>query len=335
MSKNKKIVPIFFGFDDKFAKYASVAISSLIANCDPERKYRIHCLHTDVTEENQEKILSLATGHKNVTIEFNDVSNDIAFLVTKLPIRDYYTPSTYYRMLIAKLFPQYDKCVYLDSDMAIVSDVAKLYDMQLGNKLVGAVPEAVMALFEPGALYAEKVVGVNRKKYFNAGMLLINSKLWREEDVLGQFVALVNYYEMTIAQDQDYLNVICKNRVMYLPRKWNMECVKHWNIAKKERCIIHYAFAAKPWHDITCPFGHYFWEYASKTPFYMEIKSNFATVTDEALMAENNVAATVFENCYKEIERDDNFLKRIQADKYNHSFTEEFLASMFANPILA
>lgn len=335
MSRNSKIVPVFFGFDNKYVPYASVAISSLIANSDPARKYRLHVLHTDVSEENQAKVKALASGKKNITIEFKDVTQEIGALINKLPVRDYYSPSTYYRMLIAKLYPNYEKCIYLDSDIVVLTDVAKMYDIQLGNKLVAAVPDAITELFDAGGLYAEKVVGVNRRRYFNAGILLINSKAWKEEDVLGQFVALINYYEMKIAQDQDYLNVICKNRVLFLPRKWNMQAAKHWGIPKNERCIIHYAFAAKPWHDINCPFGHYFWEYASKTPYYMDIKSVFAGVTDEELFREKNVGDALLDACYGEINRDDNFMKRIEADKYNHAFSQEFLATMMANPILA
>ena len=322
MANNRKpVVPVFFGCDQRFTPFLSVALISLIANTSARRRYEIHILHTDINEETQRKYLAFAKN--NVSIQFDDVTSDIASIVDQLPIRDYYSPSTYYRFVIAANFPQYDKALYIDADTAIVADVAKLYDTNLGDNYVAAVPEDVMNTMDPAGLYAEKVLGINRKKYFNAGMMLINSKQWRKNDVLGQFINLISFYNFVVAQDQDYLNVICKNKVHILPRKWNMEAIKNWKISEHDMGIIHYAFAAKPWHDINCLYGQYFWKYASKSPDFMEIKSHFAGVTPEKLEAEKNVAPAVLEICLAEIARHDNFLHRIHSNRYSKALGQQ------------
>ena len=292
-----------------------VALVSLIENVSSRRHYAIHILHTDINLQTQAKYEALAKP--NVSIEFHNVSDDIAVVIDQLPIRDYYSASTYFRFLIATNFPQYDKALYIDCDTCITTDVAKLYDIPLGNNMVGAVPEAVMNVFEPTGAYSEKVLGINRRRYFNAGMMVINSEQWRKHDVLGQFINLVSFYNFVVAQDQDYLNVICKNKVLLLPRKWNMEAIKTWNVPQKDVSIIHYAFAAKPWHDINCNYGQYFWKYASMSPDYMAIKAHFASITNEQLEAEKNVAPSVMNTCLAEIERRDNFLHRISTKRYS------------------
>ena len=309
----KKTVPVFFGCDQRFTPYLMAALASLIDNTSARRKYEIHVLHTDIKEETQKAICGL--GRPNVKIEFDDVSPIIDRISSSLPIRDYYSPSTYFRFVIASHFPQYEKALYIDADTAIVDDVAKLYDNNIGNSYVGAVPEAVMANIKDCGDYSEKVLGIARNKYFNAGMLVINCKQWRKHDVLGQFLVLIGYYNFVVAQDQDYLNVICKNKVHYLPRRWNMETIKTWNIGPTHPGIVHYAFAAKPWQDINCLYGHYFWKYASTLPVYPEIKTAFAAVTNDKLEAIRLVVESVCETCRKEIKRNDNFIRRVNTKK--------------------
>ncbi|MBE6127547.1 MAG: glycosyltransferase family 8 protein [Erysipelotrichaceae bacterium] len=324
-NKNSKVVPVFFGADQRFTPYLMVCLASLLDHVSARRKYEIHILHTDINEKTQQDIVAMSKP--NVSIEFNDVSPIIDSIVGSLPIRDYYSPSTYFRFVIASSFPQYDKALYVDADTVICQDLAKLFDTQIGNSYVAAVPEAVMSNLKDAGDYAEKVLSIARGKYFNAGMILINCKQWRNHDVLGQFLTLIGYYNFVVAQDQDYLNVICKNKVHYLPRRWNMETIKPWNVERKHFGIVHYAFAAKPWQDINCIYGNIFWKYASQLPVYMEIKAAFAAITPEKLEAINLVPETVCETCRKEIKRNDNFLRRVN--------TKKGAKPLFAEPQLA
>ena len=311
MSKKKiNPVPVFFGFDERFKPYAYVAISSLVKNCDPGRTYDIHLLHTDLTEETIKTFKTLENDYiKIIADDVSDVVNDI---VANLPIRDYYSASTYFRIVIADKFPQYDKALYIDSDTCIVGDVSELFDTKLKKKLVGGVRDAVTKI-KPAGMYAKKVIGVKAKRYFNAGVILINSKQWRKEKLLDQFVALASFYDFTVAQDQDYLNVLCRHRVKRLKRRWNMEALHTWKIKEKKHGIIHYAFCAKPWHDNTVPYANYFWEYAKGTPYFMDIKKVFSEHTMEQLEQDNKVGEKVFEACIEEVNRDDNYMKRKKA----------------------
>ena len=83
----KPIVPIFFGCDQRFTPFMSVALISLLSNISPRRRYEIHILHTDINAETQEKYLCFAKP--KASIEFNDVSAEIAEIDHQLHIRDY------------------------------------------------------------------------------------------------------------------------------------------------------------------------------------------------------------------------------------------------------
>ena len=312
----KSLVPVFFGCDAKFLRFTAVALRSLINNTSDDRRYHIHILHTDVPAELQREVLKMRK--KNVSITFEDVTADISDLVRGLPIRDYYSPSTYYRIVIASKFPQYNKAIYVDSDTVVVDDIAKLYDINIGRNYIAAVPEAVSLAIPEVGRYTEEVLGIPYNRYFNAGVVVINCKEWREHDVLGQFIQLSNFYNFSVAQDQDYLNVICKNRVYYLHRRWNMEAISEYpSINEKNYGIIHYAFAAKPWHDINAPYGFYFWKYASQTYDFDAIKHIWADYTAEQLQAEAAVADKVIGLCLEEIANPKNYLRSMKQVKHN------------------
>lgn len=173
MEQGKEVIPIFFTVDDKYIPFLAVAIQSLIENSTEKNYYLIKILYTDITEENKKKISKYE--RENVNIEFVDLNYYINKIKDKLYTRDYYSKTTYFRLFIPELYPQYDKAIYLDCDIVILSDIANLYNIDLENNLVAAAPDDVIQTIEVFQEYAEKVVGVaDYHNYFNAGILVMN-----------------------------------------------------------------------------------------------------------------------------------------------------------------
>ena len=100
MNKENRI-PIFFACDDNFVKYTVVALHSMIANASRERKYIIHVLNTDICEDMKQVLYDMAND--NFEVQFNNVTNYLRTIHEKLPIRDYYSHTTYYRFFIAEI----------------------------------------------------------------------------------------------------------------------------------------------------------------------------------------------------------------------------------------
>ena len=129
--------------------------------------------------------------------------------------------------------------------------------------------------------YVEKVLGVERDNYFNAGMLVINCEQFRKNHVLKQFMELLPMYNFVVTQDEDYLNLICHNKVCWLPQKWNVEVFGQIPCREEEICVLHYIMVSKPWHYNDCRLQEYFWESAQKTSVYAEIRKVLESYTDE------------------------------------------------------
>ena len=264
--KYKQKIPICFATDDNYVPFLTVAIASLLDNSSKENFYKIYVLTSHLTEENMNSILKQKT--ENSSIDFVQLSKELDKVQDMFHLRDYYSKETYYRIFIPNLFPQYEKVLYLDCDITVLADVSELYNTQIHGYYVGAVQEEVMQTFEVFGNYVEKADGINRKNYFNAGILLINGRRWRNKLIAERFVDLLNRYKFRVVQDEDYLNVLCKDNIKWLPLGWNKTSYKNEAFDDKDLKIIHWKINWRPWKYKDVLYEEYFWKYAKMTDFY-------------------------------------------------------------------
>ncbi len=275
-----KEIPIFFAVDDGYIPFLAVAIQSMLDNSSPENKYCIKVLHTDISQENKSKIGKYERS--NVSIEFVDLSSYMQKVKDKLYTRDYYSKTTYFRLFIPNLYPQYDKVLYLDSDIVILEDIAKLYNTDMGDNLVAAAPDDVIRFNKAFRNYAEKVVGVaDYRRYFNAGVLLMNLHELRKFKLQEKFIYSLERIRFAVAQDQDYLNRLCKGRVKLVDRGWNRMPIEDKKIRLEDVKLVHYNLAFKPWHFEDILYKEFFWLYAEETEFFEEIQNVRESYTAE------------------------------------------------------
>lgn len=279
MKQNNEI-PIFFAVDDGYIPFLAVAMQSLIDNSSKENHYIIKILHTDISEESKNNIYKYK--RENVDIEFVDLNYYVEKIADKLYTRDYYSNTTYFRLFIPELYPQYDKALYLDSDIVILADIAELYNTDMGNNLVAAAPDDIIQKNKVFQDYAELVVGVAKyQNYFNAGVLLMNLDELRKFRFQEKFMYLLENVKFSVAQDQDYLNRLCKGRVHLLSVAWDRMPIPTDEIKEEDIKLLHFNFACKPWHFEDVLYKEYFWKYAEKTEYIDLINKNKEEYTEE------------------------------------------------------
>ncbi len=275
MSKN--IVPVFMAVDDGYIPFLGVALKSVIENSSKVNKYEIKILYTKVSEENKNKIKAYET--ENVSIEFVDLSSKLHEIEDKLYTRNYFSNTTYFRLFIPELYPEYDKAVYIDSDTVTLADIADLYNTDMGDNLIAGIPDGVVQAIPVFQEYVEKVVGViDYNNYFNAGIIVMNLKALREYKFQEKFLYMLGKIKFEVAQDQDYMNRLCKGRVKLLGFEWNRMPA----MGKREGAInlVHYNLGCKPWYFDDVLYQEYFWKYAKETEFYDEIRAMKSKYTD-------------------------------------------------------
>ena len=302
-------IPIFYACDGSFVKFTVVSLHSLMQNASTEYHYTIYILHSGISEETQAKATALANN--DFDIIFTDVSDHLHKIMDVLPIRDYYSNTTYFRMFIAEMFPQYDKVIYIDSDTVVQGDISDLYFTELGESWIGACHEQAMVQTDHYGTYAEKVVGVSRHNFFNAGVLLINAEVFREKEVLRRFAERLSEYRFVVTQDEDYLNLICKDHILWLDQRWNTEAYCDFPYPIEEAKIIHYIMVEKPWHYENCTGGEIFWRYAEQTDVYDEIRAVLEAFTEEDRLKDMETMDNLLSLAKFEADRDDNYQKQL------------------------
>lgn len=323
MENNLDLIPIFFAVDDRYIPFLSVTLKSLIENASKNYYYAIKILYTYVSENSKRKILKYKSN--NVGIEFVDLNYYLEEIKDKLYTRDYFTSATYFRLFIPDLYPQYDKAIYLDSDTIVLGDISDFYNIDLEDNLLGAIPDASVRNTPDFIEYVERVVGMaTYKNYFNAGVMIMNLDEMRYFHFEEKFLYLLETVKYAVAQDQDYLNRLCKGRVKIIGEEWNRMPIPSSEVKDENVKLVHFNHMFKPWHFDNVMFQDEFWKYAKQTEFYNDILNIKQNYTEQEKFKDREQFQGLLKLCEKETScvGDDRKYKE-QAEKENETTIEK------------
>jgi lipopolysaccharide biosynthesis glycosyltransferase len=276
------IVPVIFATDENYVLYCGVAISSLIKNTSNSNTYEIFVLYDSLSNLSIYRLESLST--ENVTVTCRRVHE----YITNLKALEYnhLTIASAYRLVIPEIFPQYEKVIYLDSDIVVDADVAELYSINIGTNILGAV-QGYYRRDEIDFMYKHitETLGICENNFFNAGILIVNIPEFKKNNVAQKCFALLSERDDMYFMDQCALNMVCEGKVHILPKRWNHEWLflfsadnskrslhqDEFDAARNNPAIIHYDGIEKPWDYPGQALSDYFWKYARQTIFYEEI----------------------------------------------------------------
>ncbi len=277
---NKTRIPIFFASDDRYLPYLAVTLASIEEYASDEYIYDINVLTTGFSEENRKKLGGMRLPHLDVKLHnLEALIGGIRGHLTKR-LRDYYSESIFYRIFIPSLFPKLERAIYLDCDIILQDDIAKLYFTDIGDNILGVVRDECIAPIPDFCDYVDRVVGAPEGKYFNSGVLLINAVRFREEKIEKKIMHLLERYNFpTVAPDQDYLNYLCRGKVHYFSHGWNKQAGEG-DLPDEEIHLIHFNMFNKPWHYDNVKYEERFWKIANKTPFAAWLAAEKENYTD-------------------------------------------------------
>lgn len=161
----------------------------------------------------------------------------------------------FYRFLVAPtLAPQTDRVLYLDGDMMCRGSLKYLRDLDFKGNMAAVVSD------RKEKLQTERV---HTKRYFNAGMMLINARDWMKEGLFDDIVRRAEENVKRVGKrlshhDQDIHNEMLDGKCLYIDRKYNyLYNLDRQSLFKKQpvnedyrkQVIIHFAGHGKPWHS--------------------------------------------------------------------------------------
>ena len=279
----KKVIPVFFAIDDQYAPCLAVALHSIIENASDKYFYRLIILHQQLSKKNMTRLGRYTCDKARVDfVRMEERFEGISASRMSDNLRpDCFTLTIYYRLFIADMFPEYNRGIYIDSDICVPGDISKLYEKPLGDNLIGACPDFSIFDVPPFVNYTKEAVGVDVHRYINSGVLLLNLKRLREVQLGSRFMQLLNKWHFdSVAPDQDYINALCKDQIYYLGEEWDAMPDENRQ-PMPNPCLVHYNRFEKPWIKDDVQYEDLFWEYARKTEYYADL-TNFKNNYTEA-----------------------------------------------------
>lgn len=239
-------VSVAFSTDKNYVQPTVVAMASVLVNTKSDIDFYV--LSSDLSEDDKNSFLQIKTV-RNCNIVFKEINQD-DYKKYFPAIDAHYTLPVYYRFLIPQLFPELDKVLYLDGDVIVKDDIAKLFAIDLENY-----PLAMCEDFNKYTMNARLSM---RKDsiYYNAGVILFNCKKWRVEDLASKLFALaLKNRDAVTFPIQDVLNPYMEGRILTIDKKWNSQVyqteenkiIYNFNSQKDATSIIHYIGKIKPW----------------------------------------------------------------------------------------
>ena len=259
--------------DDNYAIFTGIALTSLKHNKDASSFYKVYILSDNICEENKKRLLSLQDNSLIITIieasGFEDIKKDME--IKGIPA----TPTALYKFLIPSLLNDLDKVLYVDGDVLFYKDISSLFDFDLNEYYAVVTPENLPSDEIP---FSSKRIGINHSIYFNSGLMLMNLKMFREDNISDK---LLNYRinGINYLMDQDAFNAVIGKNVSYFPTYYFTLCYeleKDYNYKKyyeKDResiiqktIIMHLAYK-KPWKVKMPYFTEQYLYYHKLSPF--------------------------------------------------------------------
>ena len=282
-------ISIAFGLNNQYTYPTLVSIISILENAAPNTFYNFYLLveKSLFKKENKVKLKHLEDKYDRCKIFIFELTNEnFSNANTKR-----YPMAAYYRLLLAELIKDVNRVIYLDGDTITLTDLSEMYNLEMDNNIILG--------FVDNSYEKAEEFGLKTYKYVTSGVLLINLKKMRKENISQKFFDFIDKNKSKLTQeDQTVINIVLHGRIGLLPPKFGM-----WNFANRESLINHNKYGneklniqaynentifkawkvpsilhfvrAKPWkkktHHTHREFHEKWWEYARKSDEYDNI----------------------------------------------------------------
>ncbi|MGF1630927.1 MAG: glycosyltransferase family 8 protein [Kiloniellaceae bacterium] len=265
-------IKLIFGVDGSYSQHLAVTLVSLLEN-NPGNRFDILVVTLNMAQDDSDRIVALAARFGNVMLRFQafDIGRYNHFRTD-----GHISHASYLRIFIPEILPaSEEKVLYLDCDIVVRHDIAPLWNLDLGDKVLGAARNLYFVRHDD----LDMPAGAD---YFNAGVLLMNLKRWREADGTARVVRFIEaHHDHLWAHDQDALNAVFCGEFLELAPTWNFQTSMLWTEPDglslsypqfrrllADPGIVHYTSPSKPWHfSNTHPYKSAYYHYLEKTPY--------------------------------------------------------------------
>ena len=238
-------ISMSFSISDNYSQHLAVVLTSILVN-NPKSCFVFHVMHHNVSVENQTKVRELEHVYAHCKIMFHFIDAALFERFTVPPELEHITKETYFRYMLPNILVDEKRTIYADVDILCVGDIRRLWEQDLGGKVLGAVSEGQAGEPKKAMLSLE-----GDAPYFNAGVLLMDLDAMRDGGYTQKLMDNTIKYAGRIAWvDQDVINITFRNRILQVGREWN-SVDQRYSPFRRDVRIWHFpGFTVKPWCNI-------------------------------------------------------------------------------------
>lgn len=241
---------VIISIDKNYLDKAETMLFSLRNSCGKSVDICVYLLYNSLSEKDVAKLVSYCKRKCNICVKPIKVDKS---RFADMRVGAYFSIETYFRLLAQFLLPEnVDRALYLDADMIVLKDVSGFYGQPFGDNYLVVCPDSMGGWGILG--YQKSVLNLPESHmYFNAGVLLMNIKLLREETTADNIMSVANSFNgKLLYYDQDLLNILYAGKVICADEKYNHQkrnrVIKRGDEElKKDIAIMHYVGYYKPW----------------------------------------------------------------------------------------
>ena len=237
--KDTKPIVIVVACDNHYMPLLAGLVKSIEVNHKSDEHIHFFILDDGIYTRNKSKLES-SVSPKIFTIHWLPKDNVIPEGMSIPYDNSSYPFIIHMRMFIPYFIPaEYEKVIYMDVDMIVNDDISKLWETDLKEFVVGAVIDVRIKEFgSPTAVLNYKELGFDAKtKYFNTGLLLMNTRKWREKDLTPKiFKCIDDNRKYANYPDQYGLNVVFANQWLQIDTNWSWSA-EDWN---PDASLVHF-----------------------------------------------------------------------------------------------
>lgn len=303
-------INIVYIFDENFFMPTYISFVSAIKNKIKESNYRFILLNNISNDKIIDYFFKFTS--KNIIIDQLKFTTDFNYIKHKSSEFLCATKSSLLKFFLPIIFKNFDKILYIDGDTLIVKDLSKLYFSDIDGFYAGVIRDL------PQCISDKQFFGID-DAYFNSGVLLLNLKKMRIDNITKKLVNKKIELSDDKLMDQNVLNIVLRDNVKQLDAIYNFPILnlysftKHYKLTtinklynkkykslsefQNESVIIHFSSHNKPWKFFDSPgsslwLRYYFTANIHKT--YTLLRNSILKDNENYISKHDNMLPIVF-----------------------------------------
>lgn len=263
-----------FGVDADYAKYAGIVMTSIVLQ-HPGHPVSFHLAVDRLLPEDQARFDDFTRLYRGTKIHIYDTTNVMASLPVPRAadgVPERLNRTVFLRILLPDFLPPaIRRIVYLDADLLCIGSLESLWQTALDGAILAAVPYAP----EAAADHCRRL-RLRNSRYFNAGVMLIDTAAWRKARLTQRVLELCRTQPKRLLMlEQDALNCLLADEpaaVAALPPACNhmLNAFLPRDAQPAEGdVLLHFANEGKPWyHGAAEPIRSLWQSYVQRSLWY-------------------------------------------------------------------